>query len=474
MTGQVKEKIRTRIAPAPTGPLHIGTARSALFNYIFAQKNQGEFILRIEDTDAERSDSVFEEDIKNALEWLGMGWDEFYRQSDRLDIYEEHLKRLLERGNVFWCPHSEKDLVKERIHQMKKKEPPRHVCQFRDEHLDAQPEKGILRFKNEVANDIVFNDLIRGEVRTKGELLGDFSVAKDIRSPLYNFAVVVDDALMNISHVIRGEDLMPNTAKQILIQSALGFARPAFAHLPLILAPDRSKLSKRHGATSVLEYKKMGYLAEAMVNFMILLGWHPVGEEEIFTMKEMIEQFSLKRVQKGGAVFNIEKLSWMNRQYIKKMSLEDLSEKLRPYVYRWSSAIEKEPEKWKKIVELEKERLTTLKEIGEKALYFFEEPYYSRELLFWKQKQTPENIVRHLESLAHILSEITEKEWGRNVIEKKVTSYADREGRGEVLWPLRVSLSGREASPGPFEIADILGKSETISRVGKAIKLILQ
>lgn len=476
-----KKRIRTRIAPSPTGPLHLGTARSALFNYVFAKAHNAQFILRIEDTDVERSDTIFEEDIKRALEWLGIRWDEYYRQSDRLDFYEKHLKRLLDKGSIFWCPHSEKELADERTFQMQEKKSPRHVCSARDQNLPIKKREGILRFKNNAKDDIFFDDIIRGKIRTRGELLGDFSIAKDLSTPLYNFAVVMDDAESKISHVIRGEDHISNTPKQILIQEALGFSRPIYAHLPLILGSDRSKLSKRDGATAILEYKGRGYLPEAMVNFLILLGWHPESrkvqgsdseEKEILSADEILKEFSLERVQKAGAIFNLEKLNWINRKYIKKMSIRKLREHLRPFTTKWQDAIQAHPSRWEKIVSLLQPRITTLGEVGEEIEYFFEKPHYSKELLNWKDKQTPENILRHLNALHVIFSRMDDNEWEKEAIEKEIMPHANKEGRGEVLWPLRVSLSGRRASAGPFEISGVLGKSETLSRIQNAIKLL--
>ncbi|QQG46300.1 MAG: glutamate--tRNA ligase [Candidatus Niyogibacteria bacterium] len=477
--------IRTRIAPSPTGTLHLGTARSALFNFIFARQRRGKFILRIEDTDLERSDPVFEKDIQEGLKWLGLNWDEFYRQSDRLDLYENYLKKLLERGLIFWCPHSEEELAAERQEQALRKEVLRHFCPYRDGSADSRGGKSILRFKNDVKETIVFNDLIRGKISFDGQILGDFSVAKNMRNPLYNFAVVVDDYEMAISHVIRGEDHISNTPRQIILQDALDFKRPEYAHLPLILGQDRSKLSKRHGATSVLEYKKSGYLAEAMINFMILLGWHPASlsaakardkslekEKEVFTTDEIIEQFSLQRVQKGGAVFDIDKLNWLNHLYIKKMEIKDLAEILKHFAGELGQKIEADFEKWLKITSLMRDRLTVLNEVGESAEYFYNEPYYPRELLFWKENQPAENILRHLKHIYKTLLDI--KKWQKENLENKLMPYADEAGRGEVLWPLRAALSGKRASAGPFEIAEILGKNESLRRVEKAIKIIEQ
>lgn len=465
-----KIKIRTRIAPSPTGPLHLGTARSALFNFIYARQNGGDFILRIEDTDLERSDPVFEKNIIDGLNWLGINWDEFYRQSERLDIYEKYLKILLESGLVFRCLHSEDELASEKQEQILKKEAFRHVCEFRDGSANKSEQKiGILRFKNDSEGEIVFDDLIRGRISFDGRILGDFSVAKNLRTPLYNFAVVVDDYEMEISHVIRGEDHISNTPKQILLQRALEFTEPFYAHLPLILGPDRSKLSKRHGATSILEYQKSGYLPEAMINFMILLGWHPADEKETFDADEILKNFSLDRVQKGGAVFGAEKLGWFNREYIKKTSNKDLAEKLEVFANGFAGEIKANPEKWIKISALARGRITTLNEIGELAEIFYKEPYYSKDLLFWKENSSAKDIVRHLEHINETLKKSSK--FAKKDLEGVIMPYADKNGRGDVLWPFRTALSGLRFSPGPFEMTEILGKEESLKRITKALKL---
>ena len=320
--------IRVRIAPSPTGPLHIGTARTALFNYLFAKKFGGHFILRIEDTDLERSDKKYEKDIFEGLAWLGIDADEGpagattnnrqpttdnnygpYRQSERLATYRPYLEKLLNEGSAFYCFHSEKELEAEKKMLMTDKKPLMHWCEFRDlSFADAKKKLGqshIIRFKTSHGQKIVFTDLIRGELSFDSDLIGDFSIAKDIDVPLYNFAVVIDDFEMKISHVIRGEDHISNTPKQLLLIEALGFNKPEYAHLPLILGTDRSKLSKRHGATSVNEYQK-DYLPEALFNFMALLGWNPGDEREIFSKEELVKEFSLEKIHKAGAIFNLE------------------------------------------------------------------------------------------------------------------------------------------------------------------------
>jgi glutamyl-tRNA synthetase len=458
-------KIRVRFAPSPTGVLHIGSARTTLFNYLFAKKHKGDFILRIEDTDKERSKKEFEKDILENIKWLGLKWDELYYQSKRTKIYEKYLKKLLDSGKAY--------------------------------------KKEIIWFKNP-NKKVVFDDLIRDRVEIDSAVLGDFSLAKDLKTPLYNFAAVIDDHEMEISHVIRGEDHISNTPKQILIYEALGWQPPQFAHLPLILGLDRSKLSKRHGAVSVSEYKEQGYLPEALVNFMALLGWSAQGpsgqDKEIFSLKELIEEFSLEKIQKGGAIFNIEKLDWFNGHYIRQKSLDEIILLLIPYLIKarlikpiFSSkqyppayggyVLEQEYiikakekisiDKLKKIISLEQERIKKLSEVGEMTEFFFKEPKYKADLLKWK-KMTKKEIVDSLDKSYSILCDVKDKDFKTDKLKQTLMSEAEKftaGDRGKLLWPLRAALSGRDKSPGPFEIADILGKQKTLERIKKARKL---
>ncbi len=330
-----KEKIRTRFAPSPTGPFHIGSARTALFNFLFAKKYGGQFILRIEDTDIERSEPEYEKGITDGLEWLNIRYDEGpCRQSSRLDIYSEYLRKLLNDGNAFYCFHS-KEFLEEEAGLA-------HHCDFKKMRIQdlekrLKKENAVIRFKTPFDLEIAFNDLIRGEIRFNSNALGgDFSLAKtkgpDKFLPLYNFAVVIDDFEMNISHVIRGEDHISNTPKQILLQQALKIPTPKYAHLPLILGPDRTKLSKRHGTVGIRDYKKEGYLPEALVNFMAFLGWNPGDEREIYSLPSLIKELSLERIQKGGAIFNIKRLDFLNGFYIRQRSSEKLTELCLPYL----------------------------------------------------------------------------------------------------------------------------------------------
>lgn len=472
------------MAPSPTGHFHIGRARTALFNFLFAKKYNGKFILRIEDTDTERSKPEFEKEIIENLKWLGTFWDEGpYRQSERLNIYTEYIKKLLGNDLAFYCFHSKEFLDKEYEEQIKTKKNPAHYCEFRklpieDAENRLRKEHGIIRFKTPLDVEIAFRDLIRGEIRFNSDTLGgDFSLAKalgpDSFLPLYNFAVVIDDFLMNISHVIRGEDHISNTPKQILIQQALGISSPQYAHLPLILGADKSKLSGRQGALSVNEYMEAGYLPEAIVNFIALLGWNPGTEKEIFTMEELIKEFDISKIQKGGAVFNVIKLDWLNGHYIRQMPVGELTKKIIPFLMR-DNLIDSnyDFEYVKKVVSLEQPRLKKLSEIGERGSYFFKSPEYEPELLVWRDMLF-KDIAVSLRISLDALSLIKESDFNRENLEKVLVKESERaknKDKGRLLWPLRVTLTGLDKSPGPFEMLEILGKKESLERIEKAIK----
>lgn len=426
-------QVVTRFAPSPTGVLHVGVARTALFNYLFAKQNNGKFILRIEDTDIERSKKEYEEDIISNLKWLGLEWDEFYKQSDRKEIYKKYIRKLLDEDKAYVS-----------------------------ENEDGKS-KSVIRFRNP-GKKVAFNDLIRGDIEFDTTELGDFVIAKDEETPLYHFTVVVDDFEMKISHVIRGEDHISNTPRQIIIQEAINAPRPLYAHIPLILGSDRSKLSKRHGAASLSEYKKLGYLSKALINFLAFLGWNPGTDQEIFSMKELAEQFKLSKVQKSGAIFNIEKLNWINSQYIKKIDEEKLFEMCQPYFKNYNN----DKEKIGKIIKIKQERMSTLAEAGEGIEYFFEQPEYKKEMLLWKKETSLDKTKQHLEKVLEILKKIEENNFTSHNIKEKIWPYAEEQGRGNVLWPLRMALTGLEKSPDPFIVAEILGKEETVSRLESA------
>lgn len=465
------KKVRTRIAPSPTGPLHVGTARTALFNHIFARQHKGDFILRIEDTDTQRSDPRFEEDIIKSLRWLGLDYDEFYRQSERTEIYKNYLKKLLESKEAFWCYHTKEELAEEKKEQMQGKQAPRHVCEHKSQISNLKSsEKGVIRLKG--SNEkIKFNDLIRGDIEYDASLFGDIVIAKNEETPLYNFAVVVDDYEMKISHIIRGEDHIPNTPKQVLIQRALGIKTPIYAHIPLILSDDKSKMSKRHGATSLNKYIETGYLPEAFINFLALLGWNPGDNKEIMGRKELTKKFSVEKIQKGGAIFNIEKLKWFNKEYIKKMDTQELSKHILEFTPKeWIPKIKKDPAYWKKIIELEKNRLTHLSEIKEGIGFFFNNPVFPKSLLDW-ENETSNKTKQHLDKIQNLLSNLESDKFTKEKIKKSLWDYAEEQGRGNVLWPFRVSLTGQAKSPDPFSVAEILGKEETLSRIKYALEI---
>lgn len=465
-------QVRTRFAPSPTGFLHIGSARTALFNYLFARKNQGTFILRIEDTDVERSKPEFEKDIIENLEWLGIERDEFYRQSERRDIYKKYLEKLLKEGKAYYCFCSEEELEAQRQEQMSRGLAPRYngkCAQLSSERVKknlAQGRKSIIRFKV-LSKKVEFNDLVRGKIEFGTNLIGDTAIAKDLTTPLYNLAVVVDDFEMKISHVIRGEDLLPNTPIQILLQEAFGFSQPQYAHLPLILGPDKSKLSKRHGAVSLAEYRKEGYLPETLINFLAFLGWNPGTEREIFSLASLIKEFSIEKIQKSGAIFNIKRLDFLNGFYIRHKSLDRLTELCLPYF---------EPgidfNYLKSIIAIYQERLKKLSEITELTDFFFKDKLnYDKKLLFWKDMGDKE-LSSSLDKLIDILSKIEGRDWNKENLENMLMPEAEKTGdRGYLLWPLRVALTGKEASAGPFEIAEILGKEKTLKRLKEAEEL---
>jgi glutamyl-tRNA synthetase len=460
------------MAPSPTGFLHIGTARTALFNWLFARHmSGGQYILRIEDTDTERSTKEFEKDIIDGFEWLGLKWDEIYRQSERTKYYTKYIQKLLDEGKAFWCYHMKEELEAEQKAQMEKKEPPRHICEHKNhESRITNQGNGIIRLKVDPnsSRKIVFEDIIKGKIEFEEKLLGDFSVAKNINEPLYNFAVVVDDHTMEISHVIRGEDHIANTPKQILIFETLGWSPPKFAHLPLILNENRSKMSKRDGKTNLNEeYREKGYLPDALVNFLALLGWTPDDStKEMLTKNEIIEQFKLEKIHKSGAVFDIKKLNWLNSQYLKMENDVGICKLVLPFVKKHFGIVD--DELIMKMAPIFRERLEYLDQVGDYH-YFFKAPEYENELLTWKKSDKTgalnalKNILKQLENLE------ADKETTENILDN-IAEEIFHGDRGAVYWPLRVALSGEKYSADPLEILFVIGKEEAIKRIKTAIK----
>ncbi|MBI4118407.1 MAG: glutamate--tRNA ligase [Parcubacteria group bacterium] len=439
----------TRFAPSPTGSLHVGSARTALFNYLAARKYGGKMILRIEDTDRERSTKAFEEDILDGLKWLNLSHDEMYRQSERGDIYKKHVEKLLVSGAAY--------------------------------ESEEEKEKGsgkVIRFRNP-GTQVTFTDLVRGEISFDTTELGDFVIARSSTEPLYHLAVVIDDFESGVTHVIRGEDHISNTPRQILIQEALGAPRPIYVHIPLVLAPDRSKLSKRHGAMPVSEYGKLGYLPEALLNFLALLGWSPEKEgQEVFTLEQLVEQFSLERIHKSGAVFDVQKLDWINAEHIRKLSdvaFWDYAQAFFPKEI--TSLPQYSDDRLQKMAPVLRERIFKFGDIetlvsGGELRYFFEAPEYpNKEVLFWKG-ETQENTTQYLKDIVNILTEIPPASWNAEYVKGNVWDYATEKGRGSVLWPMRYALSGLAKSPDPFVLAHVFGKDETLKRLNTALVML--
>lgn len=508
---------RVRIAPSPTGPLHVGHARTALFNFLFAKKYQGAFVLRIDDTDKERSQHKWEKDIIDGLKFLGIFWQEGpdkagplgpYRQSERGDIYQKYIEKLLQEKKLYHCFCSHDDLKAEKQYLLSLGKPFRYSGKCRNlsdkqiaEKLKAKTSY-VLRLKAPPSKEIVFEDVLRGKIEHNTEAFGDIVLAKNENQPLYNLASVIDDIEMKITHVIRGEDHIPNTPKQIIILEALGKKIPQYIHLPLILGADRSKLSSRHGAKSILEYKKQGYLPETLINFLALLGWNPDTNKEVFSLSSLIQEFAIEKIQKSGAVFNVKKLDWLNGFYIRQKPLDKLTELCLPYLIEsgliaplWEQKeivsgglphpfdvveyqIEETKEKInfdyiKNIIALCQERLKRLAEIIELTDFFFKaELDYNKNLLQWKE-MTDKEIQSSIDTSKKILSKIKIGDWTKEKIEAILMAEADKIGdRGALLWPLRAALTGKQASAGPFDIAALLGKEKTLKRLKQAHKIL--
>ncbi len=452
------EKVVCRFAPSPTGPLHVGGARSALFNYLFARQNGGKLILRIEDTDKERSKKEYEEDILDGFKWLGIEFDETHRQSDRTVMHQKYLKKLIDSGSAY--------LSKEN-----------HAEESHAQADASQRRAEVIRFKNP-NRKVVFEDLIKGRIEFDTTELGDFVIAKSMEEPLFHLAVVVDDFLMGVTHVIRGEDHISNTPRQILIQEAIGAPTPKYGHIPLILAPDRSKLSKRkHGeSVSLKYYREQGYLPEALLNFLAFLGWNPGDDREAMSIKELVKEFSLERVQTSSAIFNREKLNWLNKRYLLQRPHKEALNGIKNALSQNKTLNKLEKWQIERLSQLVLERIhyygeaTSLAKDGEFD-YIVSTANYSKESLLWKKDPEASATKTHLEYIVSILKTLNANPEMTNVREN-IYPYADQNGRGEVLWPLRYALSGRERSIDPFNLISILGTQESIKRLKLALDLL--
>ncbi len=469
----MSEEVRVRFAPSPTGFLHIGGVRTALFNWLFARHNNGTFILRIEDTDRERSTEDSIQEIIESMEWLGLDWDEGpFRQMERQNLYAQKVQELLDGQKAYRCYCSPEELEAKRQAAQARKEKPRYdgTCRDRKDQPDAPH---VVRFKCPPAGNVVVNDLLRGNVTFDLAELDDFILLRTDGTPTYNFVVVVDDADMRITHVIRGDDHLSNTPRQALMYDALGFPRPQFAHLSMILGPDKTRLSKRHGATATLAYRDMGYLPNGLVNYLARLGWSH-GDQEIFTTEEMIEHFSLEHVTISAAVFNPEKLEWVNEQWIQKMPAPDLAKHLEPILVREKVLPEghgKTLADIATVIPSLQQRAKTLIEMAHGAeFYLKEEVTFDQKARdkFLKPEVKPlfDKLVAGLETMDEPLD--------HDAIETLFKQTVEEAGLklGKLAQPVRVALTGKTASPGIFDVVLLLGKQKTVERLGSAVHII--
>ncbi len=444
-------KVVTRMAPSPTGHLHIGTARTALFNYLYARKYEGTFILRTEDTDKERSTKEFEEEILAGLSWLGLSWDAFYRQSERTPIYRGYLEKAIAEGTAYLSKEESKLRPGEMVE--------------------------VVRLKNPNTT-ITFIDEIRGEITFDTTELGDFVIARSLDDALYHFTVVVDDHEMEVTHVIRGEDHISNTPRQILIQEAIGAERPLYAHLPLILAQDRSKLSKRHGAVMLSEYAQRGFIQPAFVNYLALLGWNPGTDQELYSLSELVHAFDLTGIQKGGAVFDVEKFKWFNKEHLKTYSNEQFMEYITDACVGLQSLPQYSPARLRKLIPTIQERSAIREDVATDIQngeydFAFKAPTPDPLMHKWKNDTSPKQTLPRLQKIAERVAQIPE-ESTPEAIKEYIWDYALEVGKGEVLWPLRVALTGRERSPDPFTVIHILGSAEAYKRINTACDTIIR
>ncbi len=480
------DEVRVRIAPSPSGNLHIGTARTALFNYLFAKKNNGKYILRIEDTDLDRSSQAYIDNIYDSLKALGLNWDEGpdvggpygpYQQSDRFDIYPKYAQKLVEMGYAYECFCTQEELDAEKEESIKNKRPHKYSGKCRNlseeekEKLRAEGRKPSIRF-HVPEGETSYDDMVKGHLHFDNSLIGDFVIMKSNGTPTYNFAVVIDDMEMKVSHIIRGEDHISNTAKQIMIYNALGAEVPKFGHLGMILAPDRSKLSKRHGATAVSEFVEKGYLTEALVNFVALLGWSPSDGHEIKTLDEIAADFRIAEVSSSNSIFEYDKLNWMNGQYIKKMDLAKLTERVKPYLscYDLSEYTEKQLQR---IVEVTREPITILSELTNDTKYFFGKDVEI-------EPDVQEKILNG-EVAKKVLPYVIENEldkWDFENEEKLHEQLADlrtyfKEQHGikpkETMWAIRAAVTGRTHGADMVATLVLLGKDRVVYRIKKAV-----
>lgn len=464
-------QVRVRFAPSPTGFLHIGGVRTALFNWLYARQQNGIFILRIEDTDKSRSTDESIQAIIEGMKWVGLDWDEGpYRQTERMDLYRSHAMKLFDQGQAYWCVCTAEELEARRKEAEAKGLSPRYDGRCRNLGIANPSGEAALRFKAPQEGQTVVDDLIKGKIVFENNVLDDLIILRSNGYPTYNFSVVVDDALMHITHVVRGDDHLTNTPRQVPIFQALGFPVPRFGHLPMILGSDKARLSKRHGATSIMAYKDMGYLPDAMVNYLVRLGWSH-GDQEVFTRQELIEKFSWKNVQTSAAVFNPEKLLWLNAEYIKMSPPGQVAEALVPLLQQadLKDEVATVSDDWlAQLVVLVKERAKTLVEMVD-----WVRPYFGQAVVFdedaAKKFLTP--------AIAPVLQKLVSRFEAHSTFSKQTWEHSfkvlvEEEGMkmGQLAQPVRVAITGRTASPGLFEVMEVLGRDRTLFRLRKGIE----
>lgn len=465
--------VRVRFAPSPTGYLHVGGLRTALFNWLFARRHGGQFILRIEDTDRGRSTEAAIEAILDGLRWAGLDWDEGpHRQSDRLDLYRQKAMELLDRRQAYWCVCTPEELDARRKEAQAKGESLKYDGRCRERGLTDPAEPAALRFRSPQEGQTVVEDLIKGTITFDNAVLDDLIILRSNGYPTYNLSVVIDDALMGITHVVRGDDHVNNTPRQVPLFKALEYPVPKFAHVPMILGEDKSRLSKRHGATSVLAYQEMGYLPQALVNYLVRLGWSH-GDQEIFSIREMIEKFSFVRVQSAAAVFNPEKLQWLNAEYIKQGEPRHLAELLLPFLERQGydrDGLVQPQGGLEAVIPHLRERAKTLVEMVDWTMPYIVEPVAMDEAAAGKFL-TPA-IAPSLYKFAERAKTIDP--FSRETLEPVVQLILEEEHlkMGKFAQPLRVALTGRTFSPGIYEVMELLGKDRTLKRIERAINRI--
>lgn len=481
--------VKTRFPPSPTGFLHIGSLRTALYNYLFAQKHKGVFLVRVEDTDRERLVGGAVESLIHTLETVGLTYDEGpvlidgklsekgengpYTQSNRRSIYKQYADKLVEQGSAYFCFCSKERLEELRNQQQMAKlqtKYDRHCLKLDKDEIRRRLEAGeshVIRLLIP-EGQTTFHDEIRGAITIENAQIDDQVLMKTDGFPTYHLAVVVDDHLMGVTHIIRGEEWISSVPKHLILYHAFGFPLPAFAHLPLILNPDKSKLSKRQGDVAVEDYLAKGYLPEALINFVALLGFNPTGDREIYTLDELIEAFDLSKVNKSGAVFDTTKLDWMNGQYIRSVDSSRLFKLATPFFGEAGSLPDDQKHR---LLDVEKERLTTLQDLEERVGMYLELPEYAKDDLVWK-KADQDDAKTHLKTLLQILGSADSSVFeDKGLIEEGVKRYINDNGyqNGNVLWPLRVALSGQRQSAGPFDLLWVLGREEGLKRIQTAI-----